>query len=344
VTASGFPADRCVLVTGANGFVGRAVSAAARAAGAEVRGVDVVADPVRGIVAGDIGRPSGWLALLDGCDVVIHTAALVTNNIDRARAWEVNVVGTRRVVDAAVGAGVGRFVHLSTMGVARFGQLATDEVARVLPGCDLDEHWPLMPTGNPYTDTKIAAEHLVLAAHAAGEIEVTVVRPADVYGPGSRPWILEPLAAIRAGRFLLPARGRGLFTPVYVDDLVRGIAAAVAEDSAAGHIVQFGGEDVVTTSEYFGHLYRMLGRSGPPPALPTPLAVAVAEAVRLGYRAAGRPTELGRGVMEMLAKTRPVSNAKAHELLGWWAEVDLEEGMRSTEAWLRSDGLLPEPG
>ncbi len=332
---------RRVFVTGAGGFVGRMLTRRYRALGAAVAGVDVAADAANDVVGGDIDDPTPWAHRLEGCDVVVHTAAVVTNNVDPAEAWHVNVVGTQRVLEAAAAAGVGRFVHVSTMGVARFAQVATGAVARFLPGRPLDERWPLMPVGNPYTDTKIAAEHVVLAAHATGAIAVTIVRPADVYGPGCRPWVLEPLAAIEQGRFLLPARGRGLFTAVYVEDLVDGIIAAAAAPAGAGQIFHLGGEEPVTTSEYFGHLYRMLGRTGPPRTLPTAVAVAVAEAVRLGHKVRGTHTELGRGVMEMLSKTRPVSNAKAHELLGWWPEVDLAEGMRRTEAWLRETGRLP---
>jgi nucleoside-diphosphate-sugar epimerase len=329
-----------VFVTGGNGFMGRAVMERFRDAGVVVRGVDVHPDPDRGVVSGDICDPAGWKDRLDGVEIVVHTAAIVSNNINRDRAWCVNVVGTQHVVDAAARAGVQRFVHVSTMGVARFAQTEAAAVERCLPGRELDERWPLMPTGNPYTDTKIAGEHVVLATHAAGELECMVIRPADVYGPGCRPWVLEPIAAMRANRFLLPARGRGLFTPIYIDDLVEGIVGAATTPAAAGRIFHLGGESPVTTAEYFGYLASMLGHTTGPRAVSTPVAVAVAEAARLVAMARGRHTELGRGVMQMLAKTRGVSNERAHRELGWWPAVDLAEGMARVEAWLREEGHL----
>ena len=334
---------RQVFITGANGFVGRALADRCRSLGADVMGLDTVAALDRGVVAGDITDPAPWQGLLHGCDLMIHTAAVMTNNVAPAVAWSVNVVGTRRVIEAAVDAGVGRFVHLSSMGVARFAQTQTEAVRRFNPDAPLDERWPLMPTGNPYTDTKIAGEHVVLAAHAAGEVAATIIRPADVYGPGCRPWVLEPLAAIRAGRFLLPNHGRGLFTAIYVDDLVDGILAAATTEVAAGHIIHLGGEQPVTTAEYFGHFYRMLGLEGPPRSYSTRTAIAVAEAARRSYQLAHKPTELGRGVMEMLNKSRAVSNAKALELLGWEPQVSLDEGMARTEEWLRANGHLGDP-
>src|SRR5204862_3253837 len=117
--------------------------------------------------------------------------------------YRANVLGTRNAYDAARDAG--RFVHLST--VVTFGFDFPDGV---------DERAPVAVTGLPYGDTKIAAEQLLLQAHAEGRTPVTIVRPGDVYGPRSRAWAVLPYEMIRARRFALP-RG-GTFSPVYVDD------------------------------------------------------------------------------------------------------------------------------
>lgn len=334
------PIPRSVFITGANGFMGRALMERFRSLGATVSGLDVQEDHARGVVAGDIGEPDRWRDNLSGVDVVVHTAAVVSNNVAKSRAWQVNVVGTQKVLDAATDAGVERYVQISTMGVTRYAH-ADPETARLcLPGRELDERWPLMPTGNPYTDTKIVGEHLVLAAHASGQQSCTIVRPADVYGPGCRPWVLEPLAAMKANKFLLPARGKGLFTPVFIGDLVDAVVRTVAVPEAAGQIFNVGGEDPVTTTEYFGYLWRMLGKSGEPRSAPTSVAVVAAEAARMVAVARRQHTEIGRGVVLMLAKTRGVSNEKAHQILGWWPKVDLETGMARVQEWLEAEGLL----
>ena len=83
----------------------------------------------------------------------------------------------------------------------------------------------------------------------------------------------------------------------------------------------------------------MLGK-GNPRTMSTSAAIAIAEVGRTLFTLLGRQTEMGRGAMEMLSKTNTVSNAKAHKLLGWQPKVDLEEGMRRTEAWLRAERLL----
>ncbi len=319
---------RKVFITGALGFMGRALSTQYHTLGAETRGLDVRADASVNVVAGDVSRPEEWQAALAGCDLVIHTAAIVTNNVSREEAWRVNVLGTRRVLDAAIKAGVKRFVHVSSLAAMRF--ILEDQA---------DESAPVMPTGNPYVDTKIASEQVVLAAHSAGEIPCTIVRPADIYGPNSRPWTLIPVQMIQKGLFLLPAHGQGVFRAIYIDDLVNGVMLAAEKDEGIGQIFILGGEVATTCEKFFGHYYRMMRKNGPR-MLSTSTAVAIAEAGRMIFKLLGKPTELGRGAMEMLSKKNTVSNKKAHDLLGWYPQVDLEEGMRRTEIWLREQKII----
>jgi len=322
---------RKVFITGALGFVGRALSARYRELGAETYGLDVRADAVANVVAGDVTQPAreAWQAQINGCDLVIHTAAIVTNNVAREEAWRVNVLGTRRVLDAAKQAGVKRFVHISSLATMRF-----------IIANQADETAPIMPTGNPYVDTKIASEQTVLAAHGAGEITCTVIRPADIYGPGSRPWTIVPVQMIKKGLFLLPAHGQGIFRAIYIDDLVNGVMLAAEKDEGRGQIFILGGEKVVTCDQFFGYYYRMLDKGEHPRQFSTGVAVAIAEAGRAIFTLLGKPTEMGRGAMEMLSKKNTVSNAKARRLLGWQPRIDLDEGMRRTQVWLRAQGLL----
>lgn len=318
-----------VLVTGGAGFIGRAIIERLRADGDDAAGVDLVADPAAGVVAGDTTEPSAWRGALDGCDAVIHTAAVVSNAVDLDEQWRVNVLGTRRVIEAARDAGVRRVVHLSS--IRAFSDIA-------FPDGVTEDH-PVRPDGNPYVDTKIASEHVALQAHAAGEIEATIIRPGDVYGPGSVPWVLKPLDAIRSGQFLLPARGAGIHSPVYVDDLVAGVVLALRSPAAAGQVFTIAGPRGVRSDEYFGHLYRMLGRRGPI-GIPTAPAVALAAVADRVNRLRGARSEVNAISMRYLARGGTYSIEKARRVLGYEPAVDLDEGMRRTEAWLRETGRI----
>lgn len=318
-----------VFVTGAGGFIGRAVAGRFRDQGAEVAGVDLAADPELGVVAGDIASAGPWQEAAIGADVVVHTAAIVSNAYDLGESWRANVLGTRNALDTAAAAGARRFVHLSS--VRAFSDLGFPD--------GVDERHPVRPDGNPYVDTKIASEQVVLQAHAAGEVEGAIARPGDVYGPGSRPWTVLPLEIIRSNRFVLPAGGRGIFSPVYVDDLVTGLTLLAERPEAAGQVFTLGPARGVPTKEFFGHYYRMLGKRGPL-CLPTSLAVTAARAAGAAERLRGNRTEVNAASMRYLARPGGYSIEKARRLLGYEPRVDLDEGMRRTEAWLREQRLL----
>lgn len=318
-----------VFITGGRGFIARALADRLRGQGIATSGVDLVADPSYDVVAGSTASGDGWQAHVAGAEVVVHTAALVTNTATHDEAWQVNVLGTRRALDAAIAGGARRFVHVSS--VRAFGDLGWPD--------QVTEDHPVRNDGGSYVDSKIASEQVVLQAHAAGEIEVVIVRPGDVYGPGSRPWTIQPVSLIRRGAFVLPALGRGVFSPVYVDDLVAGLQLAVSHPAAAGQVFTIGGGVGVTCAEFFGHYFRMLGKRGPL-SLPTPVAVGLGRVASGGARVVGRRTEASAETMHYFTRTGTYSIAKARSLLGYSPQVDLDEGMSRTEAWLRENSLI----
>jgi nucleoside-diphosphate-sugar epimerase len=320
---------RRVFITGANGFIGRALAQRYRSYGVEVRGVDLAAEPQWNVVAGNICNVDDWRAHLQGADAVIHTAAVVSMVAPMRTAWEVNCRATRWLLTACRELGIARFVQLSS--VAAYGFDFPDGV---------DETWPLLANGNSYTDTKITGEHLVLAAHAAGELDCTIIRPGDVYGPASRAWVVAPLEAMKSRQFLLPDAGRGIFSPIYIDDLVDGVVLAAGSGAGAGQVFNITHGTGVSCTEFFGHHWRWLGRRGSIPSLPTTVAMAVAETGNRLARWTGRRSEMGRGTIGLLSRPGTYSIEKARRLLGFEPAVDLAAGMQRAETWARAQGLI----
>jgi nucleoside-diphosphate-sugar epimerase len=316
------------FVTGAHGFIGRAIVERLRERGDEARGVDLLAGDDPAVLRGDVSLPGEWHAHASGCEVVIHTAALVGFYSSPRGYWEANVVAPRRVLDAAVAGGARRFVHLSSIVV--FGFDFDGEV---------DERAPVRPNGVHYVDTKIASEQTVLAAHAAGEIDCTIVRPGDVYGPRSRPWTLEPIRLIEAGQAFLPGGGRGTLSPVYVDDLVDGIVRAAEAAAAPGRIFTLTGAEHPPIGDFFAHYARMLGKPAPR-AVPYRPARAVAAAIDAVARARGARNEVTPATVDYMMRRGTYSIARARAELGYEPAVGVEEGMRRTEAWLRANRLV----
>ena len=320
---------RRVFITGANGFIGRRLARRYRDLGAELCGIDFKADPEWGVVVGDLARPDDWKDQLQGVDLVVHTADIVSNTASMDLAWRVNAKGTADLLAACVAAGVERFLHLSS--VAAYGFDFPDGVT---------ESHPLRPMGNTYVDTKIASEHATLACHGTGHMDCTIVRPGDVYGPGSRPWVVLPLEMIRDGKFLLPANGKGIFSPVYIDDLIEGIVRAAGMEASKGQIYNIGGAEGVSCETYFSYLARMLGQTKPLRSMGTRAAMLLVETARRAIQAFGGQTELGRGTMDMLSRTGGYSIEKAARELDYRPAVNLTEGMERTREWAASENLL----
>lgn len=318
-----------VFIIGASGFIGRALADRLRNAGTEVRGVDLIADETAGVLGGDIRAPGEWQGAMAGCEVVIHTAALVSNAAGLEDSWRLNVLGTRLALEGAARAGANRFVHFSS--VRAFSDVD-------FPDGVTEEH-PVRTDGNPYVDTKVASEQVALQAHAAGEVAVTVIRPGDVYGPGSRPWTVLPLAEIRANRFALPALGKGVFSPVFVENLVDGVLLAIDEPRAAGQVYVLSDGVGVTTKEFFRYYFQMIDKRGPI-CLPTPVALALARLNEIAYRFRSATTEVNPATIRYMTRRGTYSIDKARRELGYEPQVNLAEGMARTEAWLREEGLI----
>jgi nucleoside-diphosphate-sugar epimerase len=315
-------------VTGGAGFLGRALVRRLSADGWAVTGVDV--RPAPRVVTGDVTRRGAWTAALDGADLVVHAAALQGDAGRPRDHWDVNVAGARTVAAAALEAGVGRLVHLSTTAVLG------DEAGRHDPG-GADEDQPVRMTGDPTTDAGVAAEHQVLAVAARG-LQTSIVRLGEVYGPHSAQWTVRVVELIRSGLFVLVDGGAGILSPVYVDDAVDGILAVALQDAGGGEIVHVTGGRGVPAAEFFGCYAAMAGRTLP--SLPRAAAVRLTGGLERVMRPLGLAPPLSPRALDAVSRRGTYSIAKADRLLGWRPQVPLEEGMARTEAWLRDVGLL----
>jgi dihydroflavonol-4-reductase len=236
-----------VFVTGATGFVGSHVARQLSERGAEVR-----------TERADLLDRSALARALEGCEAVVHVAALYSYDADPAAIERVNVEGTRNLLDAASRAGVRRVVHTSTAGTCGpvRGRQATEE--------DVPPDWELVV---PYKRTKVAAERLALAAGAV------VVNPTTPVGEGDRK--PTPTGRMIAGvargalRGFVPTTGLNL---VDVRDVARGHALAL-ERGKPGERYLLGGVDL-PLEELFAAIADLAGR--PRPSIRVPYAVALA--------------------------------------------------------------------
>ncbi len=241
------------LVTGAQGFIGRAVVADLARRGWQVTALDLAPPstpppPGVDVVTADMRTLARWRPAIDGADVVIHLAsAHLQVDLPESAYWETNVKSLQPFLQAAREAGVKHFVHTSSVGV--HGSLAT------VPG---DEDSPLAPE-NLYEQTKAAGEaEVVRFMPEAAPLGITIVRPAWVYGPGD-PRTERILGAVARGRFVMFGAGRNHRHPIYIDDYVSGVAQILLDPRTFGRTYILAGPAYLSSRELVGAAERVTG-------------------------------------------------------------------------------------
>jgi nucleoside-diphosphate-sugar epimerase len=302
-----------VLVTGASGFVGRAACAAFAKRGWQVRAAVRNHVTIQGAqtVLGSLEQ--GWP--VDGVDVVVHLAGIAHQLHGKAAEstyHALNCEATERLGRAAAQAGVRRFVFISSIKV-NGERTPTDRPFR-----SSDTPQP----EDRYARSKRDAERAL--ASLGGSMEVVVLRPPLVYGPGVRANFLRlvglvdrrlplPLAAIRNRRSL-----------IYVGNLADLIVAAASAPAAAGRTLLAADGDDLSTPELVSEIGRALGT--PARLIGVPVGL-----LRLGGAVTGMGAEVGRLVDSLV-----VDASETRERLGWRSPFSVREGIADTVRWYRS--------
>lgn len=324
-----------ILVTGASGFTGghlvRRLAAEGHTVRAVVRRPDVC-DDLRScgieVVKGDLLDLESLARACKGIDLIYHIAAIFrAQGISSKLFWDINVDGTRRLLDAAIQQGVARFVHCSTIGV--HGHIGNPPA---------NEETPYAP-GDIYQESKVAGEKIAIDSMEKGEIALTVFRPAGIYGPGDMRF-LKIFRAINKRRFPMLGSGEILYHFTYITDLVDGIILCGTKENAAGQIYILGGERYLMLNEVVAMIAAELGVPGPRihiPLWPVYLAGACCEAV---CRPFGIEPPLYRRRIDFFSKSRAFDISKAKRELGYRPNVDLKDGIQKTAEWYRQNNLL----
>jgi nucleoside-diphosphate-sugar epimerase len=307
-----------ILVTGANGFVGRALCAHLASRGDEVTAAVRAPDRARGIscaravAVGSIGPTTDWREALAGTEAVVHTAARVhvtpgRDANDFADSLAVDAGGTRALGLAAAQAGARRFVFLSTVKV--LGE-TTDGRA---PFSESDP--PAPDSDDAYARAKAAAEAELANIAAMGRLEVVVLRLPLVYGPGAKANFAALVRLVRAAPPLPLASVANRRSLLYLGNLVDAIALALDHPKAAGEMFMVRDGEDVSTPELIRKIAARLGR--PARLFPCPPAL-----LRLAAGLAGEGAR-ARRLLDSLA----LDDRKIRDRLGWRPPFSLDQGL-----------------
>jgi nucleoside-diphosphate-sugar epimerase len=314
-----------VLVTGGSGFVGRALLGQLRAEGHAVRALVRSDEAQRSVeaqgaqaVLGDLSEQAALKAACEGVDHVVHLAALVRDSGPRRQFYEVNVEGTRSLLEAARRAGGRRFVHMSSEAVLLDGS----------PLIDADETRaiPETPVG-PYAWSKALAEKLVSAADRPG-FTCVALRPRWIWGKGDTTLMPRLLEAVQSGKFAWIDGGGALTSTCHVRNVCAGIACALAPDAPGGVYFLSDGEPI-SFRAFLESLLRAHGVEPPARRLPRWLALAAAGATEFAY-ARFTPSStppLTRTAVLLMAQQMTVNDSLARHVLKYRPVLSRQAGL-----------------
>jgi len=309
-----------ILITGANGFVGKPLCAELLRRGhttrAAVRSSATVQEGEQAIVVGDISGATDWTHALRDVDVVMHLAARVHVMKDTAadpltEFLKVNLHGTVNFARQAARAGVKRLVYVSSIKVN--GERTTGKQSFTEADTPAPQDF--------YGVTKWQAEQALLRIAQETGLEIVIVRPPLVYGPGVKGNFISLLKAIDKGMPLPLAGANNMRSLIYAGNLVDALIVCATHPSAAGQTYLVSDGEAVSTAALVDKITRVLGRSNRSFYFPPGLLRAVAAL-------SGRSHQV-----EKLFGSLLVSDSKIRSELGWAPPYSLEQGLRATADW-----------
>ena len=326
-----------VFVTGGTGFIGAEVVRQLRARSDEV--VCLARNPEKAtklsalgceIVTGDLGDRDAIRAGMQGCEGVVHAAAMYEVGIPAKQhpaMWEANVAGTENVLAAAGEASVAKLVHVSTVGA--FGNTHRQVVDETYehPGKEFTSY---------YEETKLES-HKIAKRMIEDGLPGVIVQPGGVYGPDDTSQVADLLKEFFAGKLvLMPFPELGICM-THVEDIAGGILLALDKGRVGETYVLSG--PVTTMREAIETVAAATGRKAPKRAMPTGLLKALTPIGPLVGKLMGQPPNLRELISSADGVTFWASHEKASRELGY-APRGMEEGLRQT---LEGDERFPDP-
>ena len=346
-----------ILVTGAGGYIGgwicerfflngfKNIRAGIRSWSSAAR---IGRFPIE-IVLCDVTDPVQIESAINGMDAVIHCAI---------GSKEVNVNGTKNLLEAALKHRIKKFIHFSTVDI--YGDMEGE----------ITESAPLSYSGRVYGDTKIDAEKICWEYGKKG-IPIVVLRPSIVYGPYTKLWISKFAERIYSGKWgIFSENGEGICNLVYIEDVIRAVLLSLESDKAVGEAFNINGAELITWNEYFRQLNKALGlpalreihptKSKLRTSLITPIKSGArrlltnhkATITKLYQRSEFIRTMMKRAEQTMatipskeelnlFAKKPIYVISKAKKVLGYEPKFNADTGIKLSTMWLHHENLFP---
>jgi nucleoside-diphosphate-sugar epimerase len=266
--------------------------------------------------------------LVSGCERIHHLAAAFRLvNLGKKAYWDINVEGTRYVLEAARAHGGPRVVNCSTCGV--HGNVEDPPAAETAP----------IEPADYYQLTKWEGEKIAMSYAEKGQW-VTTLRPAAIYGPGDPERFFMIFRRVAQGRFVFLGNGKTTYHPLYVDNLVEAFIRAGESDTANGQSYLIADEEFVSIRNLVERTARALDVKCQMIHLPFWPAYALAFGVEMAFKPLPFEPPLFRRRLDWFRQNRAFQIGKAKREIGYEAAVGLDEGLRRTGRWYRERGMI----
>lgn len=322
-----------VLVTGANGFIGSNLVKLLLNKGYKVQvlvrktsnlkfldGLDIE------FFYGDIVDVDSLIKPMNGVDLLFHVAGLAFDWGPYDHYHKVNFIGTQNVAKAAEKAGVKRMVHISTVAFHGFGYF------------NISEDYPKANNLIPYAETKYLAEEWLFNTYKNTPMEVTAIRPGNVFGTNDHTFIEKYIDALEKGQMAYVNGGKSKTCPTYIENLIHGIYLSSQSPNAVGEAFFITDGLDINWKTFTDTLANAMGLK--PPKLSTPYALAhgIAGILEFVYRTLGIKKDpfITRYRVNNGGKDYHFSVEKAKKLLGYEPLVTFEESIKTTVNWYKN--------
>src|SRR4030042_4492134 len=324
------------LVTGGTGFTGKALVKKLLDEGHQVVALDykegLKTEELREwgaeVVIGSVADKEIVKRCMKNVDIVHHLAAAFREmNVPESYYWQINVLGTRNVLEAAFDERVRKFIYCSTCGV--HGNVDNPPAG---------EDAPISPE-DYYQRTKTEDEPIVKEFQERG-LKTIILRPAAIYGPGDPERFFMIFKRVCNGSFPMFGNGKTLYHPLYIDNLIDAFLLALEDGKGEGNAYLIADEEYVEIEDLVRRGGESLGikvKITHYPIVPLIIAGHVFEKICKPFKIS--PPIFPRRV-DWYRQTRAFNIEKAKRDLGYFPKVDLDEGLRRTAEWYKENGYL----
>jgi len=333
-----------ILVTGATGLIGSRLVEILAAKGYYVKSLvrksSVISDPRKlgvELEYGDIRNRESLEKAVENVDIVYHLAAIRGERLlPREVYWEVNVKGTKNILEASYKKGIEKFVYCSTEGVLGW-----------FNNSPADERWPYKPVGM-YHVSKTEAEKLVKEYFYEKQLPATIIRPVIAYGPTDRGTIFKIASLVNKGRFVILGHGSFSVHLAYIDNLTQGLELAGEKKCSVGQTYIIADKNPIVFNRLVQIIAETLNVQATKIHIPiwsAKLAGLMIENVyrallRLNVKKLGDDPILTPTKVDILSKERFYDISKAEKELGYAPTIDTEEAIRATIKWYKEKKYL----